>query len=325
MNRTRTTRNGAFAILVAIALAVTGCAETEFLADSMKRLTETPTEGRYKVGKPYKVNGKWYQPKVDNTYNETGLASWYGEDFHGKNTANGETYDMNAVSGAHKTLPLPSMVRVTNLGNGRMLNVRINDRGPFSAGRIIDLSRRSAQLLDFEKAGTAMVRVEILPRESNRLAAALNGEAIDETDNHPTPESAPRLAVRSAKLKAPVGSRQSQPPSPNHVVLAIADPAPPPERKPVPLATVDGSVTTVDVGSEARLFVQAGAFSQYTNAYRIKVKLQGIAPATIRQVTSSDARLFRVRLGPVFTVKDADFLLARVNASGILQARIVVD
>lgn len=115
-----------------------------------------------KVGNPYQVAGVWYYPQVDHEYDETGTASWYGREFHGRPTANGERFDMNKVTAAHPTLPLPSTVRVTNLENGRVLSVRINDRGPFARGRIIDLSRRSAQLLGFEHKGTARVRVQIM-------------------------------------------------------------------------------------------------------------------------------------------------------------------
>ena len=101
-------------------------------------------EGSFKIGTPYQVDGKWYYPAEDYAYVQEGIASWYGQDFHGKRTANGEKYDMNAVTAAHPTLPLPSVVHVTNLDNGRQLSVRINDRGPFHSSRIIDVSRRAA-------------------------------------------------------------------------------------------------------------------------------------------------------------------------------------
>lgn len=126
--------------------------------------------GAYKVGGSYQVEGQWYYPKVDLAYDERGLASWYGPKFDGKKTANGEIYDMTLVSAAHKTLPLPSVVRVTNLQNGRSLVIRINDRGPFVRGRIIDLSRRAAELLGFSTQGTAMVQVRVLPEESRQAA-----------------------------------------------------------------------------------------------------------------------------------------------------------
>jgi rare lipoprotein A len=118
--------------------------------------------GRYKVGAPYQAGGLWYVPAEQPRYNVTGLASWYGDDFHGKATANGEIFDMTAVSAAHATLPLPSMVEVTNLDNGRSITVRVNDRGPYKSGRIIDLSRGAAEALGYRTHGLAHVRVRYL-------------------------------------------------------------------------------------------------------------------------------------------------------------------
>lgn len=115
--------------------------------------------GVYKVGKPYVINGVTYVPAEDPTYDRMGIASWYGVDFHAKKTANGELFDMNAISAAHPTLPMPSYVHVTNLRNGRSMLVRLNDRGPYKPGRIIDLSRRTAQLLGFEGQGVTEIRV----------------------------------------------------------------------------------------------------------------------------------------------------------------------
>jgi rare lipoprotein A len=112
-----------------------------------------------KVGKPYQVMGRWYYPKHEPDYQATGMASWYGPDFHGKRTANGEIYNMQRLTGAHPTLPLPSYVEVTNLANGRTIVVRINDRGPYKRGRIIDLSKRAAELLGYTRSGTAKVSV----------------------------------------------------------------------------------------------------------------------------------------------------------------------
>jgi len=112
-----------------------------------------------KIGKPYQVAGVTYYPADDRDYAEEGIASWYGPGFHAGNTANGETYDQDDITAAHRTLPMPSWVEVENLDNGRRLTVRINDRGPFARQRIIDLSRKSAQLLGVDRAGTARVRL----------------------------------------------------------------------------------------------------------------------------------------------------------------------
>lgn len=130
----------------------------------------------YKVGAPYQINGVWYYPKVDYDYDETGVASWYGEAFDKQSTANGEIFDLNELTAAHRTLPLPSVVEVTNLQNGRTMQVRVNDRGPFAQNRILDVSRRAAQLLGFERSGTTPVHVRIVKDESIRVAqAAMRG------------------------------------------------------------------------------------------------------------------------------------------------------
>ena len=156
-----------------LGLLLQGCASAELAVDLFKkhkRQTETVKQTdvfakpHYKIGNPYQEFGVWYYPKRDLTYDETGLASWYGEETAvlGRPTANGEVFDPNIATAAHKTLPLPSVVRVTNLDNGKSLVVRLNDRGPFAPGRIIDLSHEGARLLGFVKQGIAKVRVQIL-------------------------------------------------------------------------------------------------------------------------------------------------------------------
>jgi rare lipoprotein A len=115
--------------------------------------------GVYKVGTPYQIAGQWHTPAENPSYDQTGVASWYGSDFHGRRTSNGETYDMNAVTAAHRTLPMPSYVYVTNVANNRTILVRVNDRGPYAHGRIIDLSRTAAEALDVVHHGTGTVRV----------------------------------------------------------------------------------------------------------------------------------------------------------------------
>ena len=126
--------------------------------------------GEYKLGSAYLAGGKWYVPVNDQTYDETGIASWYGDFFHGRRTANGEIYDMNALTAAHPTLPMPTYATVTNLANNRTIVVRINDRGPYHDGRIIDVSHKAAELLGFFGHGSAAVRVRYLS------PAPLNGD-----------------------------------------------------------------------------------------------------------------------------------------------------
>src|SRR3954471_20975538 len=120
--------------------------------------------GTYRVGKPYTVAGRVYVPEEDTGYREEGLASWYGDDFHGRLTANGEVFDMASLTAAHPTLPLPCYARVTNLSNGKSLVVRVNDRGPYHGNRLIDVSNKAAELLEFKGRGVAQVRVEYVGR-----------------------------------------------------------------------------------------------------------------------------------------------------------------
>ncbi len=164
--------------------------------------------GVYRVGPPYVVGGHTYVPHEDPHYRAEGLASWYGEDFHGRETANGEVFDMHGISAAHPTLPLPSYVRVTNLGNGRSLIVRVNDRGPYHSDRIIDLSVKAARLLDFYGDGLARVRVEYISRapiegsDDNVLLATLR-------QGEPAPAPSPILLASSRPFLPRIGGRGS--------------------------------------------------------------------------------------------------------------------
>jgi len=175
--------------------------------------------GTYRVGKPYVVAGRVYVPEENTKYRAEGIASWYGDDFHGRRTANGEIFDMTSISAAHPTLPIPSYVRVTNLKNRRSLIVRVNDRGPYAHDRIIDLSVRAAKLLDFHGHGLAKVRVEYVGKaplsgsDDTKLAATLreNGRPLDQ---RPT-------AIAAVK--------PDPEPQRRHAVVASADPAFAPE------------------------------------------------------------------------------------------------
>src|SRR6266478_10172963 len=170
-------RSGVWSLpaIMALGVALAGCASSGPHVAGNHHAHKERGQPVYRV-EPYQVKGVWYTPRADYSYDETGLASWYGPGFDQQLTADNEIYDMNQLSAAHKTLPLPSVVQVTNLQNGRSLRLRVNDRGPFVDGRIIDLSRRAAQLLGFESTGTATVRVRIMKEESIEVAeAAMRG------------------------------------------------------------------------------------------------------------------------------------------------------
>lgn len=310
-----------------------GCAETQFVISGAKRLSDladkpgaSAGKGHYKIGDPYKIADVWYYPKVDYRYSETGIASWYGPQFDGKPTANGEIFDMNQISAAHRTLPLPSIVRVTNLSNGRSLKVRVNDRGPFAHGRIIDLSRRSAQLLGFEMQGTAKVEVTVLESESRQVASAY-GQQIEtpDTQQAPPPTAAPRVAVTSATLEPPPGTRAAPPPNSSHAVVAVQEAPVRVVRQEAPTPAVTEEVTIVPVSGDTRIYVQAGAFSRFDNANRLRAILSPIGKVEIHQVQNVEQPLFRVRFGPMQTVEEADRMLETVLQSGQQNAQIVID
>lgn len=309
-------------VLPLAAILLGGCSETEFLfntAKAMRGRDTNPTVAggpQYKIGNPYQISGAWYYPAVDYKYEETGIASWYGQEFHGKPTANGETYDMNAVTAAHRTLPLPSIVEVTNLENGRTLQVRVNDRGPFARGRIIDLSRRSAQLLGIERQGTAKVQVRILAEPSRQLAMQLGGKdtvGLVETNGV---RGAPRTAVATAEIP---GTPPAPKPAPSKGGSALT-----PASERMVVAPGSEAVKVVQI-KPSNIYIQAGAFSEYNNANRARSSLSGLGPTAISQANAGNQPMFRVRVGPIKSVAEADRVLERVAASGYPEARVIVD
>ena len=304
------------AAIVLVFLILVGCGGTsiKMRTPGSENAADAGPVGQYKVGRPYQIKGKWYYPKVNYDYAETGIASWYGPKFHGKKTANGERFDQNALTAAHRTLPLPSMVRVTNIDNGRQIKMRINDRGPFSRGRILDLSARGAELLGFKKKGTAKVKVEILENESRRLAAAArNGmEMSAESPDSVRTVTVERASLERGDYRAKSGREDSR--STNRRSRQVDS-----------VPQTDSDVTYVTISRDAEIFIQAGAFLDAKNARRLGRELERLAPARIEKADVHDRRYFRVRLGPLETVPDADELLTRLLKSGHRDAQIIVD
>lgn len=308
------------------AVLLAGCAETQLVSHTVKVIDppkpatkadpQPPKQpGTYKVGKPYQIDGIWYYPAEDFEYDETGIASWYGAEFHGRPTANGEVFDMNEITAAHRTLPIPSLVRVTNLENGRVLLVRVNDRGPFARGRIIDLSRRSAQLLGMDRAGTAKVRVEIMAEESRQLAAIARRRPG--ADDAAVATAAPSGKVTVEPLPAPGGGTTG---------TSAGSPSAPAGREQVvaeePKFSQD--VVTIPV-RPANIYVQAGAFANPTNAQKLSSQLQGIGPAKVERAAVGKTVFWRVRVGPAASVEEADRILERVAQAGFPDAKVVVE
>jgi rare lipoprotein A len=195
--------------------------------------------GTYRVGKPYIVAGRVYVPEEDVNYREEGLASWYGDDFHGRLTANGEVFDMASLSAAHPTLPMPCYARVTNLSNGKSLVVRVNDRGPYHGNRLMDVSSRAAELLEFKGNGVARVRVEYVGR------APLEGSddrQLIATLRTGVPAPSPSLVrVASARPFVPEMSSSSRP---------IRGEVPMPEGRPYSLGNTSADQASISATSE---------------------------------------------------------------------------
>lgn len=287
------------ALLAVVALALAGCGRSKRSKPQLsKRVVPLGQPvpkggGIYKVGKPYQVAGKWYKPKEDPSYDRVGVASWYGELFHGRRTANGEIYDMNALTAAHPTLPMPVYARVTNLTNGRSLVVRINDRGPYARGRIIDLSKRTATLLGFKRQGTARVRVTYMGR------APLNGDDRYE-----------RRVLASRRWSRQVAAApKPRPPRVSDPITVASLPKPQPAR----LAPAEAS----DLA-----FIQAGAFRNQDNADRLRAKLAGLGTVDVFPAEIQGTMLYRVRLGPFRAPGEAERALQHVVDAGVPDARI---
>ena len=222
--------------------------------------------GTYRVGKPYTVAGRVYVPEEDTAYRAEGMASWYGDDFHGRLTANGEVFDMTSLTAAHPTLPMPSYARVTNLSNGKSLVVRVNDRGPYHNNRLIDVSNKAAELLDFKGNGVARVRVEYVGR------APLEGSddrQLEATLRTGVPAPAPSLVrVASARPFLPDVTGTSRGVFRGEVPL--------PEGRPYSLGNTSADFASVNATSEMSASARSRARSRpVTNARAVTYEADG--------------------------------------------------
>lgn len=363
---------------------LSACAETEFLAHMTKQLPDSEVT-TFKVGNPYKISGRTYYPKESYTHSETGIASWYGPNFHAKRTANGETYDMYDLTAAHRTLQIPSIVKVTNLENGRSIKVRINDRGPFARDRVIDMSKRGAELLGYINQGTARVRIEVLPVESRIVAdaakagrkinvseairmaklmetpgalqdyqtASVSEATINKAENSLTgkplvladkgemdvlqQQAEPFQAVTTV---TPVSVEEIEATNPN-IIKASATAQDAGVARPVSFKDMIDSMdesksalkTTEDVNQVElepvlpnNLYIQAGSFSQKTNATALAGRLKKYGQISVQEALVNNRTFYRVRVGPLASVETADTTLARMWEDQHLQdARIIVD
>ncbi len=263
--------------------------------------------GRYKIGDPYKIGGRWYTPRVNPSYDRVGVASWSGEMFHGRYTANGEIYDMNALSAAHTTMPLPSYARVTNLQNGRSLVMRVNDRGPYAHDRIIDLSRRSAQALGFARNGTARVRVQYIG------SAPLNGD-----------DSLERRVYASRPWARMAQATQNQLMADSIVVGSLPVESNTVKPSANAWATHSRTASVPPIATQMGGFsIQAASFRNRDFAASLRTKLANLGAAYVQRANIAGKTYYRVRLGPYDKRHDADEALRAVVGTGVTDARIM--
>jgi rare lipoprotein A len=284
-------------------------------------------EPKSRYGNPpfYDVFGKrYYVLSSSADYVERGVASWYGPGFHQVRTSSGELYDMYGMTAAHRTLPLPAYVRVTNLQNGRSVVVRVNDRGPFVGNRIIDLSYTAAARLDMLRDGTAMVEV--------RSIDAGAPPSVPVPVPVPMPATAPTITTMAAVAPATTGTS----------LIATADAAPvtaAPDAADAPEASATAAATAAVGAAPAAatsaavsaakpvLFVQAGAFADPANAARLAAKLRGgdYGRIFVRDDVIAGRRMYRVRIGPVADVQSFDRIYEALERDGVHDAHLAMD
>ena len=257
------------------------------------------TKPIFKIGKKYMIKGKYYFPKKDLYYNKTGIASWYGPKFHGKITANGEVYDQYALTAAHKTLPLPSAVKVTNLENNISVVLRVNDRGPFVNDRIIDLSSKAADTLDLKRNGTGLVRVTILKRESEILEDLAKKGHFPEVIDLPKAE-VPKVNIPKITNVKVEGSKKKS--IKNKINYDLKN-----------------------LKKKYKIFIKLASFSSLQSAQLMKEKLSYVENVKIYKTNQSNQLLFHVKAGPFFNVKKVDELNSLLLQKGMQGAKIIIE
>jgi rare lipoprotein A len=270
--------------------------------------------GRYHIGNPYEVAGVWFTPREQPGYDKVGVASWYGPQFHRRMTSNGEWFDMNELTAAHATLPLPSYAKVTNLENGRSVVVRINDRGPFVDTRIIDMSRRSAEVLGFQGQGMTKVRVQYIGPapldDQGQHLAAMNRELRQGTPLNQMMAAADGRSTGEPQVAATDRGFESYPTDDQSF-----------ESYP----TVETRVASANANYETpEYFVQVGSFADPYNAERAREELANSGPVQIQELMGSQGPLYRVRIGPMRNEGQAQLALRQAVDLGHPDARLIM-
>ena len=293
-------------LLILFLLFFTSCSETSFIINSAKIISDSKygDRSKYKVGNPYKINGQWFYPAIDYEYDEIGIASWYGPNFHGKKTANGEIFNQNAISAAHKTLPIPSIVMVTNLENNKKLEIRINDRGPFVRGRIIDLSKKAAEILDILESGTAKVRVQINEEKSRKIAMNYENFEVFVTDAG----QSEKIIKKEIKDSVKKNKKQYQ---------KLND-----QKK---VKKINGEVVKQNKElNNRKILIQVGAFSDIRNAKKLLEKLENFK-AFIKREFINEKYFYRVRIGPISNQFVAHNILEKLKVNGLKNSKLITE
>jgi len=333
-----------FIALTFLAGGLAGCTEAQYASHVIKQIPmpgdQPRSIGYYKVGSSYKIKGKRYHPKSHfKNYTETGKASWYGPNFHGKLTANGEIFNKYDLTAAHRTLQMPSIIRVTNLKNGRTVILRVNDRGPFAHNRVLDVSERGAELLGFKKYGTAQVRIEVLEQPS-REVAAMAKQRIDTTGYEVALNNDSSWMSAPANMRAPSRSQSSQPqPSTQLAQVAAPQMQTPAIKPPAKIATrsivppsvpstravtsaptsapqITPAANEIPIYTPSNFFVQAGAFANEKNALNYQRLLSSYGNSSVFLSRETGAPVFRVKLGPYDSEENAVQVLSQLQSAG---------
>ena len=294
-------------IFIFFLVLIQGCTSSIEIAANLGKKYLIPKEEQkriqkpiYKIGKKYNVDGKYYYPKKDLYYNKTGIASWYGPKFHGKLTANGEIYNQYALTAAHKTLPLPSAVKVTNLKNNKSIVLRINDRGPFVNDRIIDLSSKAADILDLKRAGTGLVRVKILREKSLYLEKLAKQGSF--------PEIADLKQVEFPNVTIP-----------NKVAVKIKN------TNNNKIITKKINYNFKNLNKEYKIYIKLASFNSNKNAKLMKKKISYIDKVKVYKIFKSNKVLYQVKAGPFSSVEKVDELHSLLLKKGMQGAKIIIE
>jgi rare lipoprotein A len=292
------TRGAVIALLAALALA--GCVRKQ------PRPGPAPTGAHYVIGHPYQADGEWHYPRAIDVYDRTGLGTVIAPG-HDAATANGEAYDPAGLMAQSPDLPLPSLVRVTNLVNGRSLTVRVNDRGPATAGRILAVTRKVAGLLGFPEGGVVEIRVELLAERSSALQTALGAG--------PHLTAAPVAGVQASALPPPPGASGA---AGNSGLMVQTSAAPAPS-----VTTALSGIVRAGTPDPGPLYIEIGGFGSGSDARNTMYRLDGLPGSVVPQFREGRT-LYAVKLGPYRSVATADAALRAVLARGVPDPEIVV-